>query len=812
MRKRKNLIKRLLSVGMAISFFIVSTAPTLAYTKDSITSIKKPEYTEQYKQYLEDVENGQVDKYNGRIPTPYRNEATEVKDNGLGISIPNYLKRKSSANLPINYDPRKLDLVTPVKDQDELGTCWTFTAMSSLESFLKYKNMGEYDFSEEHLKWWSTNGDYGWNLTDMTGASNYTAIGYLTSWMGPKLEEDIPYNGKVPMALGATRPSNMDTEDTQVNVTEVVHINDNRESMKNSILEYGAIISGYGHYNRYLSQNKSAYNCNVYQYTNHTISIIGWDDNYSKDNFNPKYKPQSNGAWLAKNSWGPYNSEGGYLWISYEDRTLMSDNDNFAIRNVEMPDDSKKIYQHEYAGIAPLVSEKITAANVFDFSSESEVLDSVTFMSDSIGSKYNIYYAPVVGDIPQKDRMVRIGGGNIEFSGYTNAKVDTYKIPKGKGAIVVEIDGEGTGNVSIFGETEVKGYSGLMAKANLGESYILEGDKFKDVNSDDEFYPTNFTIKAVTKNTSYRDINKESLVGADRYETSVKISKKGWTNSENVVLVNGEAIPDALSATPYAASLNSPVLLTEKNNLTQKTAEEIKRLGAKNIYIVGGENSVSKSIEDKLNSSGFKVERISGEDRYKTSMKLAYKLNDKKRVSKIAVVNGVGGLADAISIGAPAGENNIPIILADPSSQVKDLDEFEKIANIEKSYVVGGTSSLSTDLEGKLKNPTRLSGENRNVTNAEIIEHFYKDSSSGSKYNNLYVVKDGTKSSGDLIDGLSVGALGSKSKSPIVLVGNKLVDEQKSALKQKTFTSATQVGGGANRKAFAEVFKLIRLP
>jgi len=57
----------------------------------------------------------------------------------------------------------------------------------------------------------------------------------------------------------------------------------------------------------------------------------------------------------------------------------------------------------------------------------------------------------------------------------------------------------------------------------LGESYILEGDKFKDVNSDEEFYPTNFTIKAVTKNTSYRDVNKESLVGADRYDTSVKV-------------------------------------------------------------------------------------------------------------------------------------------------------------------------------------------------------------------------------------------------------------------------------------------------
>lgn len=812
MKKRKNLIKRLLSVGLVISIFVVSTTPTFAYNNNSITSINKPDYTQEYKQYLEDVENGNADKYNGRIPAPYKIESTDVKDNGLGISVPNYLKRKTSANLPISYDPRKLGLTTPVKDQGELGTCWTFTAMSSLESYLKYKNMGEYDFSEEHLKWWATNGDYGWNLTDMTGASNFTAIGYLTSWMGPKLEKDIPYNGKVPMALGATRPSNMDAEDTQVNVTEVVHINDNIESMKNSVLKYGAIISGYGHYNRYLSQDKSSYNCNVYQYTNHTISIIGWDDNYSKDNFNPDYKPKNNGAWLAKNSWGPYNSEGGYLWISYEDKTLMSDTDNFAIKNVEMPDDSKKIYQHEYAGLAPIVGQKITAANVFDFSSDSEVLDSVTFMSDSIGSKYNIYYAPVVGNSPQKDRMVKIGGGNIEFSGYTNAEVDSYKIPKGKGAIVVEIDGEGTGNVSMFTESEVKGYDGFIAKADLGESYILEGDNFKDVNSSSEFYPMNFTIKAITKNTTYKDVNKENLIGTDRYDTSVKISKKGWSTSDNVVLVNGNAIPDALSATPYASSLNSPVLLTEKNTLNKITLDEINRLKAKNVYIIGGENSVSKSVEEKLRSLGFVVDRISGEDRYRTSMNLAYKLNEKNKVSKIAVVNGVGGLADAISIGAPAGENNIPIILADPKSQVKDLDQFEKVSNIEKTYIVGGTSSLSSDLEGQLINPTRLSGENRNDTNAKIVDHFYKDSINGSQYNNLYVVKDGSKNSGDLIDGLSVGALGSKTKSPILLVGNKLSVEQKNALKGKVFTSATQVGGGANTEAFAEAFKLIRLP
>ncbi|EQI56985.1 cell wall binding repeat 2 family protein [Clostridioides difficile Y307] len=75
-----------------------------------------------------------------------------------------------------------------------------------------------------------------------------------------------------------------------------------------------------------------------------------------------------------------------------------------------------------------------------------------------------------------------------------------------------------------------------------------------------------------------------------------------------------------------------------------------------------------------------------------------------------------------------------------------------------KSYIIGGTATLSSNLESKLSNPTRLAGSNRNETNAKIIDKFYP--SSDLKY--AFVVKDGSKSQGDLIDGLAVGALGAK--------------------------------------------------
>ena len=244
--------------------------------------------------------------------------------------------------------------------------------------------------------------------------------------------------------------------------------------------------------------------------------------------------------------------------------------------------------------------------------------------------------------------------------------------------------------------------------------------------------------------------------------------------------------------------------MTQKEALNSKTKAEIQRLGAKKVYLIGGENSISKEIEQQLKSLNISIERISGSDRYKTSLLLAQKLNGIKNVSQIAVVNGVKGLADAISVGAAAAENNIPIILANEKSELQGADEFLNSLNIEKSYIIGGTASLSNNLESKLKNPTRLSGSSRDETNSKIIDNFYKKDT----LKNAFVVKNGIKNQNDLIDGLAVGPLGAKTGSPVILVGDKLADSQKEVLKNKTLEKVTQVGGGANKNAFKELVKL----
>ena len=129
---------------------------------------------------------------------------------------------------------------------------------------------------------------------------------------------------------------------------------------------------------------------------------------------------------------------------------------------------------------------------------------------------------------------------------------------------------------------------------------------------------------AIIANTSYADSKVENLTGDGRWETAIKISQNGWKTSDEVIIVNESSIVDALCATPFAKAKNAPILLTQKKKLDERTKLELMRLGAKKVYIVGGEGVLDKELESNLKRLGIKdVERISGSDRYQTSLKLA---------------------------------------------------------------------------------------------------------------------------------------------------------------------------------------------
>lgn len=301
---------------------------------------------------------------------------------------------------------------------------------------------------------------------------------------------------------------------------------------------------------------------------------------------------------------------------------------------------------------------------------------------------------------------------------------------------------------------------------------------------------------------TYQDeVNASALTGTDRYETSIKISQAGWENAENAVLINDSAIADALAATPFAYKKNAPILLTGSSQINEKTLAELKRLKVKNVYVVGGEASINEKSLDTIKSNNISVSRISGSDRYQTSMNIAKELNNISNISKISVVNGEKGLADAVSIGAVSAQNDMPIILTNENSNITEINNLFKNKKIDKSYVIGGEYTVSKNIESKLQNPQRISGSTRNETNAKVIKEFYKD----SKIDNLYVAKNGMNKQDDLIDGLSFGVLAGKTKSPVMLVGNSLDYNQKELFKTMRFKSVTQIGGNGNENSFKQI-------
>jgi putative cell wall-binding protein len=314
-------------------------------------------------------------------------------------------------------------------------------------------------------------------------------------------------------------------------------------------------------------------------------------------------------------------------------------------------------------------------------------------------------------------------------------------------------------------------------------------------------------LKKAQKEEPEEDITKiEYLTGKDRYDTAVKISQNTFTSANNIILVNDSSLPDALSVTPYAKVKNAPILLTQSNKLNDQTKKEIERLKAKNIYIIGGENSVNKDVKNDLESRGYTVERISGEDRYATSLTVAKELDKISNISEISVVNGEKGLADAVSIGAISAQNGMPIILTCPTDNMVNIIELVKTENINKTYVVGGDRWFPNDIANKLPSVERISGIDRNMTNLKVINRFYKDST----LNNLYVSKNGMGNQENLIDALSVGVVASKNQSPVMLVGNSLNISQKLLISSKKFNVITQVGGEGNENAFNELKELLK--
>lgn len=335
-----------------------------------------------------------------------------------------------------------------------------------------------------------------------------------------------------------------------------------------------------------------------------------------------------------------------------------------------------------------------------------------------------------------------------------------------------------------------------------------EIDRLTDLSSDEK---TNFknkidsstskeSIEAIVKeakdlNKKKKDKNKKKsekiqrLSGDNRYETSVEVSEKNFKSVDTVVLASGQNIADALVASSYADIEEAPILLTNKNSISDEVLDEIERLKADKVVIVGGQSSISSSVESRLKKEDIKVTRISGRDRFDTSDKLSQEVSRlSKKSSQAILVNGYKNI-DALSVSSLATKEDLPILLNGRNTLNMSVKNRLKQMNVKKVYIIGGNNSISSDVEKELNrmqiSVVRLSGTDRYETSANIAKYAYKD------FNEAIVA-----SGENPVDALAASTLTGKKEAPILLTNkNKIPKSIIKIIEDMDIGKITIVGG-----------------
>ena len=267
-------------------------------------------------------------------------------------------------------------------------------------------------------------------------------------------------------------------------------------------------------------------------------------------------------------------------------------------------------------------------------------------------------------------------------------------------------------------------------------------------------------VPAGVSNADNQQITRIS--GKDRITTSVEISKSAYTTSENVVLASGFNFADALSAGQLASALDAPLLLSSQDKLDSQTKNEIERLKAKKVFVVGGDNAISKTgIDTTLKSENIDVTRLEGKDRYSTSQKVMEKTKEIINPEYLLIASGKN-FPDALAATGFFVNHKSVMVLSDgityPQSNLQEI-------------AIGGVNQLPLKgFKGK-----RVSGKDRYETALEIAKLSF------DKNNNAILA------SGQVFaDSLSAVSLTKKHNAPIILTqSNSLTENAKKYLNDK---------------------------
>lgn len=445
-----------------------------------------------------------------------------------------------SETLPTSYDLR--EEMPPVRDQTYFNNCWTYSATAATESNLIKKGLAgtDIDLSEWYITYYALNpwkdmvcfANSSGEPYYMVGGNDWKSVALLSRGTGSVTTAkapDISSAGGDYSAVYAPEPAARDYK-----LTGAYYLGDNgafevqlsaerREMIKRAIMEYGAVSVGIyinaiyndnmtGYSDKTFNRETSAYYSGL-QYgvdvgTDHAVTIVGWDDEFSKDDFGSN-KPEKDGAWIVRNSWGAWGDE-GYFYVSYEEGTLCDG----VVYDTEKAREGENVYQYDDLGcvgwysldtLFPSVGGAKDVqyfANIFTAKS-SDSIDAVAFYVADERISYEIsVYTGCSGDSPVSGRLAWTGAADSLVPGYNTVTLDDpAEVAAGtKFSVVVRAVSPGGDCTIATIPTEYAIGNYENATSNPGEGWFsVDGVNFydaKEIGESEEAYSLSVCLKA----------------------------------------------------------------------------------------------------------------------------------------------------------------------------------------------------------------------------------------------------------------------------------------------------------------------------
>ncbi len=309
-------------------------------------------------------------------------------------------------------------------------------------------------------------------------------------------------------------PATHSTDDLGLTTTGYSYNEDGTAAIKQQLMAGNAVQVSYASDNympgkasatpRYINTETWAHYTWEPVTSNHAVTIVGWDDNYSKENFLEGHQPAYNGAWIVKNSWGsstedfPNNGGGwgndGYFYLSYYDQSLS----DVEVLDFDVYDETGNAAlvadSYSFMPVSAIASaasdDKVSMANIFT-AQQDQVITSLSTETGSacVTATFDMYLLDDDAESPTDGKHVASKSETFQYSGFHRVDLKSGVIMKEgqRYSVVVtqrSVDGkyqtvQPAGMNKAFTERlAVKSY--CVGVVNKGESFLGANGTWQD--------------------------------------------------------------------------------------------------------------------------------------------------------------------------------------------------------------------------------------------------------------------------------------------------------------------------------------------